>query len=48
MADKEVGKLVVVSNAGMDKCAIITLPTPALIISLNGYNSNESSEPLDL
>ena len=47
IADSDVGKLVVVSNAGIERCAIITLPTPAFIISLKGYNSRESSDPFD-
>ena len=43
LADKLVGRFVVVSIAGTDKCATIILPTPALIISLNGYNSKSSN-----
>ena len=39
----EVALLAVLSMAGIYKCAIITLPIPALNISRNGYNSNESN-----
>ena len=41
--DNEVAVLAVVSIAGIYKCAIITLPTPALNICSKGYNSSESS-----
>ena len=40
--DKVVACFGVESNDGMNKCATITLPNPSLIISLKGYNSNES------
>ena len=41
--DNEVALLALVSIEGMYKCAIITLPTPALKISRNGYNSKPSN-----
>ena len=46
--ERDVGLFGLLSIAGINKCAIITLPIPSLKICLKGYNSIESSCAIDL